>query len=122
MLFFVWLVISDLYLSHLIVLLNPALNCSKYLYSFPVDKVTTGTYNFVSVIWNVAFVGLSIAATVGSASGSVSLVALLVNTQFSDYVKIRFISQLINGMFSALQKLLKCFNGTTTSTSFSVLF
>ena len=28
--------------------------------SFGFDKVTTGTYNFVSVIWNIAFSGLSI--------------------------------------------------------------
>ena len=48
--------------------------------SFSVDKVTTGTDNFVSVILNIAFVGLSIEATAGSASGSASLVALLVNT------------------------------------------
>ena len=53
----VWLVISDLYLFHLIVLLNPDFNCSKKLLSSFVDKVTTGTYNFVSVILNVAPVG-----------------------------------------------------------------
>ena len=56
-----------------------------------------------------------------SASGSASLVALLVNTQFSDRVKMRFISQLINDMSSVLQKLFKCFNGATISNSFSVL-
>ena len=77
--------------------------------------------NFVSVILNIAFVGLLIAVTVGSASGFASLVALLVNTQFWDHVKMRFISQLINGMSNVLQKSLKCFNGTTISTSFSVL-
>ena len=60
--------------------------------------MTTGTYNFVSFILNVAFVGLLTAATARSASGSASLVALLVITQFSDQVKIRFISQLINGI------------------------
>ena len=38
--------------------------------------------NFVSVILNIAFVGLLIAVTAGSASGFASLVALLVNTQF----------------------------------------
>ena len=84
--------------------------------------MTTGTYNFVSFILNVTFVGLLTAATAGSASGSASLVALLVITQFSDQVKIRFISQLINGISNVLQKLLKCFNGTTISTSFSVSF
>ena len=91
MFFWVWLVISDLYLFHLIVLLNPVLNCSKSVLSFSVNKVTTGTYSFTSVILNVAFVGLLIAATAGSTLGSASLVALLVNMQFLDHVKIRFI-------------------------------
>ena len=69
----------------------------------------------MSVILNVAFVGLSTAAAAGFPpwAGTASLVALLVNTHFSDHVKIRFISQLINGMSSVLQKLLKCFNGVT---------
>ena len=38
--------------------------------------MTTGTYNFVSVFLNVAFVGLLTAATEGLALGSASLVAL----------------------------------------------
>ena len=54
------------------VILNPVLNCSKNLLSSLVERVTTGTYNFVSVILNVAFVGLSVAATAGFASGSTS--------------------------------------------------
>ena len=82
--------------------------------------MTTATYNFASLILNVAFVGLLTAATAGSVSRSASLVALLVITQFSDQLKIRFISQLINGISSVLQKLLKYFDGTTISTSFSV--
>ena len=123
LLFLVWLVISDLYLFHLIVLLNPVLSCSKSLLSFLVDKVAIKTYNFVSGILNVASVELSIAATAGFPPwvGTASLVPLLVNKQFSDYVKIRFIWQLNNGMSSVLQKLIKCLNGTTISTSFSVL-
>ena len=64
--------------------------------------MTTGRYNFVSIILNVAFVGLLISTTEGSASGLASLVALLVITKFSDQVKIRFISQLINEVFSVL--------------------
>ena len=44
----------------------------------------------MSFISNVAFIGLSIAATKGFVSGSASLVPLLVNTQFSDHVKIYF--------------------------------
>ena len=73
------LVTTDLYFFHLIV-----------------DKLTTGTYNFVSFILDVAFDGLLTAATAESASGSAPLVALLIITQFSDHVKIRSISQLIN--------------------------
>ena len=114
------LVNSDFYLIYLIVLLNPVFNCSNNLLSSSVDKVTAGTYNFVSVILSVAFVGLLTVTTAGSASGLASLVALLVITQFSDRVKIRFISQFINGISSVLQKLLKCFNDTTISISFSV--
>ena len=85
--------------------------------------MTTGTYNFVSFILNVAFVGLLIAATAGSVTDQshyLLLASLLVITQFSDQVKIRFISQLINGISNVLQKLLKCLNGTTISSSFSI--
>ena len=60
--------------------------------SYCVDKVTTGTYNFVSVILNVVFVGLLTGASAGFASGSASLVDFFVYTHFSDHVKIRFIS------------------------------
>ena len=108
-----WLVTCNLYLLHLIVLLNPVFNCSYNLLSSSVDKVTTGTYSFVYFILNVAFVGLLTTATVASASQSASLVALLVITQFLDQVEIRFISQLINGMSSIFQKLLEYFKGTT---------
>ena len=61
----------------------------------------------MSVILNVAFVGLLALVTSGFSpwAGTASLVVLLVNTQFSDHVKIRFYSQLINGIFSVLQKL-----------------
>ena len=102
MLVLVWLVISDLYLFHLIVLSNPNLNCSNNLWSSLVDGVTTDTYNFVSVILNIAFVGLLTAATAGFASVTASLAVLLAITQFLDQVKIIFISQLINGKSSVL--------------------
>ena len=69
--------------------------------------MTAATYNFASLILNVAFVGLLTAATAGFVPRSASLVALLVITKFSDQLKIRFISQLINGISSVLQKLLK---------------
>ena len=95
MLILVEVVIPDLYLFHFIVLLNPTFNCSEILMSSLVDKVTTVTYNVVSFISNIEFVWLLTAAPGGFTSGSASLVALLVITQFSDQVKIRFISQLI---------------------------
>ena len=62
-----WIVICDLYLFHTTVLLNPDFICSKNFLSFFVDKVTTGIYNFVSVIWNVAHDGSKIAVTGGLA-------------------------------------------------------
>ena len=46
-----------MYSFHLIVLLNSVFNYSKGLLSSSVNKVTVGTYNFVSVISNVAPVG-----------------------------------------------------------------
>ena len=71
----------------------------------------------MSVILNVAFVGILTAATTGSVSGSASLVALLVIIHFSEQVKRRFILQLINGISSVFQKLLKYFNDTAIFTS-----
>ena len=55
--------ISDVYFCYLIVLVNPVFNCSKSLLSSSVDKVTAGTYNFVSVISNVVPVGAPISGT-----------------------------------------------------------
>ena len=120
MLVLVWLVIYDLHLLQLIVLLNPDFNCSKKLLSSSVDKVTTGTYNFVSVILNVAFVGAFLAGLAGlfSYASTAACVVILVKTQFSDQVKVKDTSQLIKGMSKVLQKLLKCFNGTTISRFF----
>ena len=74
----------DLYLFHSVVLLNLVFNCFENLLLSWVDKVTTGPYNFVSFISNVAFDGLLILAIAGSASRSASLVAWLVITQLSD--------------------------------------
>ena len=71
------------------VLLNPVFNLFKSLLSFSADKVTAETYKLQSVILKVAFVGLLILSTAGLASGSPSLVALLINTQFLDQVKVK---------------------------------
>ena len=67
------------------------------------DKVTTGTYNFVPVIWHSNPVGVVIAGII------------LTKTKFLYQVKINSFSQLMNGTFRVLEKLLKCFNGTTIS-------
>ena len=52
--------------------------------SFSFDKVTTGTYNFVSVIWNVAPSG----ATIAGSTPYVALTIISAKTQFFDQVKI----------------------------------
>ena len=43
------------------VLLNPVVNCSKSFMLFSLDKLTTGTYSFVSVILAVTADGATIA-------------------------------------------------------------
>ena len=80
--------------------------------SFTFDKVTTGTYNFVSFILNFVHDGAKIDG--GPSLFSASLTVISAKTQFLDQVKINSTSQLINGIFKALQKLLKCFSGITT--------
>ena len=99
-----WTDICDLYLFHFTVLLNPDFNCFKSFYHFCVDKVTTGTYSFVSVIWNSHLVGATIAG--GSLLFPASLTVISAKTQFVDQVKINSISQLSNGTFKVLPKLL----------------
>ena len=79
--------------------------------SFSFDKVTTGKYNFVSAILNVA----PDRAAITGLPPSASFVVILAKTQFFDQVKISSTSQLISGIFKVLQKLLKCFGGITTS-------
>ena len=80
--------------------------------SFSLDKITTGTYNLVSVIPNFNSVG----ATIAELTSAFSVIST--KTQFFDQVKINSTSQLISGIFKLLQKLLKCFSGITTSVSF----
>ena len=66
-----------------------------------VDKVTSGTYSFVSFISNVP--------------SSVELVI----TQSTDHIERRLTLQFINGISRVFQKLLKFFNCTINSTSFA---
>ena len=86
----------------LITLLKPDFNCCNNFSLSSVDKVTTGTYKFVSVI-----------------SNFLSRVKLVI-TQVGDLVKIKLTSQLIKGISRVPQNLLKYFNGTFISTSFSL--
>ena len=79
--------ISNLYLFHLIILLNPIFNYSIDLLSFSLDRVTTGRYNFASVIANIAPIGALMSGTGGSALGSVSYVVSSVITQFLDHLR-----------------------------------
>ena len=75
------------------------------------DKVTAGTYNLQSFIASVAPVGeLSLLPP------PMSLCSKLVITQFLSYFNSKDTSKLINGIFSALQKLPKYFNGIPNST------
>ena len=79
---------------------------------FSFDKLTTGTYNFVSVILNSNSVGATISGLESA------FIVISAKTQFFDQVKINSTSQLISGIFKLLQKLLKYFSGITTSVSF----
>ena len=87
---------------------NPAFNCSKSFISFSSDKVTTGTYNFNSVISNVAPDGATIAGL------AAAFIVMSAKTQFLDQVKSNSTSQLISGISRLLQKLLKCFSRVAT--------
>ena len=66
-------------------------------------KVTTGTYNFVSVILNSNLVG----ATIAGLPPCVYLTVISAKTQFLDQVKINSTSQLISRIIKLLEKLLK---------------
>ena len=108
-------VICDLYLFHIISLLNPDFKLVNNLISSSLDKVTAGIYNLQSFIANVAPVGELSLITGGPASTCLS--SKLVITQFSFHFSSKDTSQLINGIFSALQKLPKYFNGIANSVS-----
>ena len=73
----------------------------------------------MSLILNIAFVGLLIPA--GLLLAPATLCILSVITQFACHVKFKDTSQLINSMSNVLQKLVKYFNGTIISTFFSIL-
>ena len=108
-------VFCDLYLFHIISLLNPDFKLVNNLIASSLAKVTTGMYNLQSFITNVALVGELSLTTGGPASTCLS--SKLVITQFLFHFSSKDTSQLINGTFSALQKLPKYFNCIAYSTS-----
>ena len=112
LLLIVSVVICDLYLFHIISLLNPDFKLVNNLISSSLDKVTTGTYNLQSVILSVPPVG---ALSLSFTPASTCLRSKLVITQFLFHFSSKNTSQLINGIFSALQKLPKYFNGIANS-------
>ena len=105
--------ICDLYLFHIISLLNPDFKLVNNLISSSSDKVTTGIYNLQSVISSVAPVR---ALPLGLAPAC--LHSKLVIMQFLFHFNSKDTSQLINGIFNALQKLPKYFNSIANSISF----
>ena len=109
-------VICDLYLFHIISLLNPDFKLVNNLISSSLDKVTTGTYNLHLSILSVAPVG-ALSLTIGGPA-STCLLSKLVTTQFLFHFISKDTSQLMNGIFSALQKLPKYFNGIANFISF----
>ena len=107
-------IICDLYLFHIISLVNPDFKVVNNLISSSLDKVTTGTYNVQSFISSVAPVVVPF-TTGGPAS--TCLCSKLVITQFLFDFSSKNTSQLINGIFNALQKSPKYFNGIANSKS-----
>ena len=105
-------VICDLYLFHIIPLLNFDFKLVNNLVSSSLDKVTAGTHNLQSFIASVAPVG-----ALSLLPPPISLCSKLVITQFLSHSNSKDTSQLINGIFSGLQKLPRYFNGISNSTS-----
>ena len=97
---------------YIISLLNPDFKLVNNLISSSLDKVTAGTYNLQSFIASVAPGGeLSLLPP------PMFLCSKLVITQFLFHFNSKDTSQLINGIFSALQKSAKYFNGIANFTS-----
>ena len=90
-------VICDLYLFHIISLVNPDFKLVNNLISSSLHKVTTGMYNLQSFIARLAPVGVAFTA---GGPASICTSCKLVITSYS--CKLVITSQLITGMFNAL--------------------
>ena len=101
-----YLVICDLYLFHIISLLNPNFKLVNNLISSSLDKVTAGTYNLQSFIASDAPVGaLSLLPL------PMSLYSKLVITQFLSHFNSKDTSQLINGILVLSKNYLNILTG-----------
>ena len=96
--------------SQLSNLSNPLLRSSDHFWLSCVDKVTTGIYNFASLKVKVIFLRLP----------SVLSAPAAVKTQYFFRLCFNYTLQLIKGISSDLQKLLKCFNGTAIAAFFRI--
>ena len=105
-------VICDLYIFHIISLLNSDFKLVNNLISLSLDKITAGTYNLQLFIASVAPVG-----ALSLLPPPMSISSKLIITQFLSHFNSKDTSQLINGIFNALQKLPRYFNGIVNSTS-----
>ena len=105
--------ICDLYLFHFISLVNPDFKLVNSFISSSLDKLTTDMYNLQSVILSIALVGILPLITGGPAL--IILFSKLVLMQFLFHINSKDTSQLITGIFNALQKLPKYFNGIANS-------
>ena len=89
---------------------------SKTLMLLLIDKVTTGTYFLAQFIWNVALAAhVASLVGLGRSTATAAVIDILDIMQCLDHDKSSSISQLIISKPRDLQKLLKYFNGTTTS-------
>ena len=86
--------------------MNPDFDCCNSVILSWVDKATTGTWSFVSVIGNAV----------------PWFLAILDKTLFTGQVRMILISQLIDDILKVIQKLLKYFNGAIIWTTFVSLF
>ena len=107
--------ICDLYLFHSISLVNPDFKLVNNLISSSLDKVATGIYKLQSFVAGLAPVGAPSLTTGGPASTFFSFKLVIMQSLF--HFNSKDTSQLINGIFNALQKLPKYFNGIAVSTS-----
>ena len=91
---------------------NPDFKLVNNLISSSLDKVATGMYNLQSFIARLVPVGIAFTA---GGPASIYIPCKLVITQFLFHFNSKDISQPINGIFTALQKLPKYFNGIANS-------